>query len=114
MQYGIVNKRWFKIGRNRREDKYSSVQAVKYSTTYNRKGFLFILRRVGLEGMASADLTSGNLQLQKSFRELPRGKSQKISNHFHFQKFSKGCDLISFVFHEIIKEDSRITFTAVV
>jgi hypothetical protein len=56
MQYGIVNKRWFKIGRNRRKDKYSSIQAVKYSTTYNRKGFLFILRRIGLEDMASADL----------------------------------------------------------
>jgi hypothetical protein len=77
----VVNKRWFKIGRNRRKDKYISIQAVKYSTTYNRKGFLFILRRIGLGDMASADLTSGNLQLQKSFRELPRGKSHKISNH---------------------------------
>ncbi len=82
MQYGIVNKRWFKISRNRREDKYSSIQAVKYSTTYNRKSFLFILRRISLGDMASADLTSGNLQLQKRIIELPRDKSHKISNHF--------------------------------
>jgi hypothetical protein len=46
--------------------------------------FLFILKKIGLEDMASADLTSGNLQLQKRIRVLPRGKSHELEDTKNF------------------------------